>query len=63
MLRNDRLGTKLIFVNIFLARWLLYGLLHQNPSDRPTAAEILKSHWLQVDIYHRQKCFNLFILF
>uniref|UniRef100_A0A915E8Y7 Protein kinase domain-containing protein n=1 Tax=Ditylenchus dipsaci TaxID=166011 RepID=A0A915E8Y7_9BILA len=31
------------------ARWLLYGLLRQSPSDRPTAAEILQSHWLKTE--------------
>lgn len=31
------------------ARWLLHGLLRPLASDRPSAAEILQWHWLNVD--------------
>jgi serine/threonine protein kinase len=31
------------------AKWLFYGMLRPNPTDRPTAEEILYSHWLQMD--------------
>ncbi|KAL3091623.1 hypothetical protein niasHT_024205 [Heterodera trifolii] len=29
------------------ARWLLYSLLNQNPSERPTAKELLEAHWFR----------------
>lgn len=32
------------------ARWLLHGLLRSDPLKRPTASEILCSHWFQADV-------------